>query len=56
MTSYDTSDFDDIRPYTDEEIPAAMKRIVNNRFFPLLAPYVYPDRSLSDVREPAVDV
>ena len=51
MTSYDTSDFDDIRPYTDEEIPAAMKRIVNNRFFPLLAPYVYPDRSLSDVRE-----
>ena len=35
--------FDDIRPYNAEEIPAAMVRIANSSSFPLLASYVYPD-------------
>ena len=34
--------FDDIRPYYDEEIPAAMQRIVRSNFFGLLCTYVYP--------------
>jgi len=42
--------FDDIRPYTDEEIPAAMKRIVQSSFFGLLCTYVYPGRNPDDVR------
>ena len=28
--------FDDIRPYYDSEIPAAMQRIVDSNFFGLL--------------------
>ena len=45
------SRFDDIRPYYEEEIPAAMQRIADSRSFPLLASYVYPDEPLEDVRE-----
>ena len=43
--------FDDIRPYTDEEIPAAMQRIVKSNFFGLLCTYVYPDRNPADIRQ-----
>ena len=42
--------FDDIRPYNDTEIPAAMQRIAAAASFPLLAAYTFPDRSLQDVR------
>lgn len=42
--------FDDIRPYYEEEIGEAMRRIANSRFFPLLADYVFPGRDLGDVR------
>ena len=35
--------FDDIRPYNDSEIPAAMHRIAHSDVFPLLASFVYPD-------------
>lgn len=42
--------FDDIRPYYDEEIPAAMQRITDSNFFPLLASYVYPDENIEDVK------
>lgn len=43
--------FDDIRPYNAEEIPAAMVRIANSSSFPLLASYVYPDEPLEAVRK-----
>lgn len=43
--------FDDIRPYTDEEIPAAMQRIATSTSFPLVASFVFPDRTLDDVRK-----
>ena len=43
--------FDDIRPYYDEEIPAAMQRIVKSNFFGLLCTYVYPGKSPDDVRQ-----
>lgn len=42
--------FDDIRPYVDGEIPAAMLRIARSEVFPLVAAYVYPDESLEKVR------
>ena len=32
--------FDDIRPYTDAEIPAAMTRLVTDRYFPLVCSYL----------------
>ena len=42
----ETSQFDDIRPYNVEEIPAAMQRIAFSSSFPFLASYVYPDEPL----------
>lgn len=41
MTDYHK--FDDIRPYRDEEIPAAMQRIASNNSFPLVAKFVFPE-------------
>ena len=45
------SKFEDIRPYYDEEIPAAMKRIAHSDVFPLLASFVYPNEPLENVRK-----
>ena len=42
--------FDDIRPYYDEEIPAAMQRIASASAFPLLASFVFPGKDLESVR------
>lgn len=47
MTAYN---FDDIRPFYEDEIPAAMQRIAASSSFPTLASYVYPDEPLDDVR------
>lgn len=43
--------FDDIRPYYEEEIPAAMQRISDSDVFPLLASFVYPTDNIEEVRE-----
>ena len=42
--------FEDIRPYMDDEISAAMDRIAGSTSFPLLASYVFPDRNIDEVR------
>lgn len=42
--------FDDIRPFTDAEIPAAMNRIAESSALPLLASYVCPEKPLDEVR------
>lgn len=42
--------FDDIRPFYDAEIPAAMQRIADSPYFPLLASYVYPRQDVEHVR------
>ena len=41
--------FDDIRPYTDAEIPAAMQRIVSDPYFPLVCSYVFPGRPITEI-------
>ena len=43
--------FDDIRPYYEDEIPAAMQRIAHCEAFPLLASFVCPDESVESVRQ-----
>ncbi len=43
--------FDDIRPYYENEIPAAMQRIANNPMFPILSSYVFPNRDVEDVKQ-----
>ncbi len=47
----ETKQFDDIRPYNAEEIPAAMQRIAASPSFPILAAYVYPDEPVETVRK-----
>ena len=42
--------FEEIRPYTDDEISDAMDRIAGSTSFPLLASYVFPDRNIDEVR------
>ena len=41
--------FDDIRPYTDAEIPAAMQRIVADKYFSLVCEYLFPGRPVQAV-------
>lgn len=48
---YTPESFDDIRPYYDSEIPAAMQRIASSHFFSLLCSFVYPGRDPADVRQ-----
>ncbi len=45
------SEFDDIRPFNEDEIPAAMHRIAQSDAFPLIASFVYPDLPVDKVRE-----
>ena len=49
-------DYDDIRPYDDEEIPAAMHRIAGSIAFPLLASYIFPEMDVSDVKEKIMSI
>ena len=46
----ESNKFEEIRPYTDDEISAAMDRIAGSTSFPLLASYVFPDRNIDYVR------
>lgn len=43
--------FDDIRPYYEEEIPAAMQRIADSHLFPVVSSFVFPDKDVEEVRE-----
>lgn len=51
MQTTEQENFDDIRPYYDKEIPAAMQRIARSGSFPFLASYVYPGEDLETVRQ-----
>lgn len=43
--------FDDIRPYYEHEIAAAMQRIAANPMFPQLASFVFPDKDVEEMRQ-----
>lgn len=42
--------FDDIRPYCEEEIPAAMHRIADSGIFPMVASFVFPGKDVEELR------
>lgn len=42
-------EFRDIRPYSDRELPAAMRRIVSCTEFPFVSRFIFPDRDVSEV-------
>ena len=41
--------FDDIRPYNNAEIPAAMQRIVTDPYFPLVCRNLFPGRPVTEL-------
>jgi 1-acyl-sn-glycerol-3-phosphate acyltransferase len=41
--------FDDIRPYVDAEIPAAMQRIVADKYFPLVCEYAFQGHTVQEI-------
>ena len=43
--------FDDIRPYIDAEIPAAMNRIAASEYLPAIAAFLFPEKELSEVQK-----
>jgi hypothetical protein len=40
--------YDEYRPYTDIEVPAAIERIADNVLFAEIVKYVFPDRNIND--------
>ncbi|MDR1562966.1 MAG: acyltransferase [Dysgonamonadaceae bacterium] len=43
--------FDDLRPYCDLEISAAMHRIAGSEYFPMLSEFIFPGREVGEVRD-----
>ncbi len=43
--------FEFTRPYNDNEIPAAIARVVNNPFFDNIVRYLFPNRNLEEIRQ-----
>ena len=43
--------FDDIRPYRDDELPAALRRIAAWEAFPQAIRFIYPDADIRDMRQ-----
>ncbi|MBR6030770.1 MAG: acyltransferase [Bacteroidaceae bacterium] len=43
--------FDSIRPYNEDEIPAAMQRIACSSEFPVIASFVFPERPVEEISQ-----
>lgn len=45
------AEFESIRPFVDEELPAAMQRIVSHPAFPSVAKFIYPNEPVEQVAQ-----
>ena len=41
--------FDRIRPYRDDEVPAAMERMATDKVLPIVCQYLFPDKTVEEV-------
>lgn len=48
--------FDDLRPYIDSEISLAMKRIASSSYLAAMTNFVFPDKTVSEVREMLLNI
>jgi hypothetical protein len=48
--------FEDLRPYSEQEIAPAMQRIADSVYFPVIAKYIFPDRDVNDVRRMVMNI
>jgi hypothetical protein len=44
------TDFDDLRPYDQSEIAPAMQRIADSEYLPIMAAYIFPEKTTGEVR------
>ncbi|HPS25776.1 MAG TPA: hypothetical protein PLB28_09370, partial [Bacteroidales bacterium] len=47
---------DGLRPYSDNEIPAAMERLASHEYFVYAAQFIFPNMTLSQAREKILQV
>lgn len=47
----ESSIFDDLRPYYDSEIPAAMQRVVADPYFPVVSQFLFPPERIPDFQK-----
>ena len=43
--------FDDTRPYNNEEIPDALRRISNHFYFPIIIHYLFPEKDINTFKD-----
>lgn len=51
-----TDNYDEIRPYYNHEMPAAMQRIVEDENFAALSEFVFPGKTIEEVRKIVLNV
>lgn len=51
-----SSKFDDLRPYDDYEVNDGLKKIVESKYFPIIANYLFPERAVQDIVEELLNV
>ncbi len=52
----DQNTYDEIRPYNDSEVPAAIQRMADNELFPFFVKTIYPDIDFDAFRNEFLDV
>ena len=52
----DQTTFDQIRPYNDSEVPAAIQRMANHELFPFFVKTIYPDKDFDEFRRQFLSV
>lgn len=50
------SNFDDIRPYNDSELPDALRRITEWDLFPQVVRFIYPNADVNEIRQRILDI
>jgi len=48
--------FDDLRPYNDNEVNNGLKKIVENKYFPAIVKYLFPERTVQEVIDELLQV
>ena len=52
----DANDFENIRPYTDEETVAAMERISRHPMLPVISKYLFPDEPVGTLSKKLLSI
>ena len=50
------SRFEDIRPYNDSEVPLAIKRLVNNEYFPIIIKTLFPEKKIESYKKEILQI